>query len=63
MGFSSSPTELLVELIQQGESSCGRPSGGESVKPQLGVVLGEGDSRQLVDQLIHADPPAMGQPA
>jgi len=53
----------MVELIQQGESSCGRPSGGESVKPQLGVVLGEGDRRQLVDQLIHADPPAMGQPA
>jgi hypothetical protein len=59
----SSPAELLVELIQEGESSRGRPSGGESVKPQLGVVLGEGHGRQFVDQLIHADPPALGQPA
>jgi hypothetical protein len=26
-------------------------------------VLGEGDRRQFLDQLIQADPPTLGQPA
>ena len=57
-GAGTAPAETAVELIQQFEPAPRGALGRQYLEPGLGVMLRQGDRRQLVHQFVHADPTA-----